>query len=154
MYQWPPGRLLLEHCTTGRRRRHCRWSRPSSHHLVSLSSWGCAAITSDCRNTCIIYMYISLLLGCGVVTFDPGKWREGWRRHLNVPRVGRWWKSLTSCVYVELHVHVTATIVESREKRRRLSCSLEFPVAMATRCFICPAVPVTGGLAGLLEFLH
>ena len=40
-------------------------------------------------------------------------------------------KTLTSCVYVEL----TLTVVESREKHCRLSRSLEFPIAMTTRCF-------------------
>ena len=118
MYQWPPGRLLLEHCTGGRRRRHCRWSSPSSHHLVSLSSWGCAAISSG-------------ILIPRVVTFGPGNRGEGPRRHLNPPH--EWedgGKTLASCVYAEL----TATVVESREKRRRLSRSLEFPVAMATWC--------------------
>ena len=32
--QWPRGRVLQEHCTTGRRRQHCRLSRTSSNKLV------------------------------------------------------------------------------------------------------------------------
>ena len=35
--QWPRGRVLQEHCTTERRRQHCKLSRSSSkaHQLVS-----------------------------------------------------------------------------------------------------------------------